>query len=118
MFQEMAGRLKQNLGTSNPDVRVVIVSDYAAGCAKTWKDLRRLSEGWAKQDYEGDAEFLLCENVYLSGKIPLDLIDLLPDLRIALIEEPATYLPKNAGMQVALADLAVMLDANCVSNPD
>lgn len=113
----MAGPLKQNLGTSTPDVSVVMVSDYDAGGAKTWNDLRRLLGAVAKQDYEGDTEFLLCENVNLSGKILLDLIEFLPGLRIALIEEPASYLLKNAGMEVALTDLAVILDADSVPDP-
>lgn len=110
--------MKQILGTSNPDVSVVIVSDYAAGGAKTWNDLRELFKALAKQDYEGDAEFLLCENANLNGKIPLDLIDLLPGLRIVLVEESASYELKNAGMWAARADLAVILDADCVPDTD
>ena len=101
-----------------PDVSVVIVSDYADGGAKTLNHLRRLFEALAKQDYEGDAEFLLCENVNLSGKTPLDLIALLPGVRIALIEESASSELKNAGMLTAQADLAVILDADCVPDPD
>ena len=38
-FQEMAGPLKQNLGTSNPNVSVVIISNCVAGGSKIWNDL-------------------------------------------------------------------------------
>ena len=37
---------------------------------------------------------------------------------MALIEDPSSYLLKNAGMPVALVDLAVMLDTDCVPEPD
>jgi hypothetical protein len=112
------GTMKPESKTMKPDVSVVIVSDYAAGGAKTWNDLRRLFNALSKQDYKGQAEFLLCENADLNGKIPLDLVDLLPGLRMVLVEESASYELKNAGMQAARADLAVILDADCVPDSD
>jgi len=84
--------MKPCSGKDQPDVSIVIVSDYAAGGEKTWNDLRRLFEAMAKQDYAGQVEFLLCENVNFSLK--------------------------NAGMQAARAGLAVILDADCVPDPD
>jgi cellulose synthase/poly-beta-1,6-N-acetylglucosamine synthase-like glycosyltransferase len=101
-----------------PDVSIVIVSDYAAGGAKTWNDLRRLFAAMAKQDYAGQAEFLFCENANFNGKILRDLIALLLGLRIVLVEESGSYELKNAGMHSALADLAVILDADCLPDPD
>ena len=63
--------------------------------------------------------YSLCENANFKEKIPQDLIDLLlPNLRIVLVEESASYELKNAGMQAARADLAVILDADCVPDPD
>lgn len=85
---------------------------------KTWNDLRRLFNALSKQDYKRQAEFWLCENADLNGKIPKDLVDLLPGLKMVMVEESASYELKNAGMQAARADLAVILDADCVPDPD
>ena len=57
---------------------MVIVPDYAAGGPKTRNDLRGLFKALAKQEYEGQVGFFLCENANLKEKIPLDFIDLLP----------------------------------------
>lgn len=101
-----------------PDVSVVIVSDYAAGGAKTWTDLRRMFKALAKQDYEGAVEYLLCENENFKEKVPQDLIEFLPAFKILPFEESGSYELKNAGMRAAQADLAVILDADCVPDPD
>jgi hypothetical protein len=68
----------------NPVVSVVIVSDYAAGKAETWDDLRTLLGALARQDFDGLVEFLLCECADLERQIPPDLTAILPTLKVIL----------------------------------
>lgn len=97
-----------------PEVSVVVVSDYDSGGEKSWADLRKTLRGLAEQDYEGEAEFLLCESAELAGKIPADLLQILPAQHVISSTCEDSYGLKNDGVKAATADLVAILDADCV----
>jgi glycosyltransferase involved in cell wall biosynthesis len=94
------------------------VSDYAAGAAKGWDDLRATLASLARQDYPGPVEFLLSESIEQAGSIPADLTSLLPSLRIVLSDARGSYALKNRGVAAATADIIAILDADCRVEPD
>ena len=97
-----------------PEISVVIVSDYAGGGEKSWKDLRNTLMALARQEGQVKAEWLLCENETSVGSMPDDIRRLLPDSKLVLSGEGGSYELKNAGFRAATADIVAMLDADCV----
>lgn len=49
---------------------VIVTSDYAAGEAKLWEDLRRALKTWAEQEGAPAEEFILVESSRFEGRIP------------------------------------------------
>ncbi|MEQ1627085.1 MAG: hypothetical protein ABL965_06810 [Nitrospira sp.] len=49
---------------------VIVTSDYAAGEAKSWEDLRRALKTWAEQEGAPAEEFILVESSRFEGRIP------------------------------------------------
>ena len=97
-----------------PEISVVIVSAYAGGGEKSWKDLRNILMALARQEGQVKAEWLLCENEASAGSMPADIRRLLPDSKLVLSGEGGSYELKNAGFRAATADIVAMLDADCV----
>jgi hypothetical protein len=96
---------------------VVIVSDYAAGSAKGWQDLRKILSALAAQD-EGEAvEFIYTERPDVAREIPEDLKTILPRFRIVLEPAPTSYGLRNAGIRAAVTPWVAMLDADCLPGP-
>ena len=95
------------------DVSVVVVSDYAGGDAKSWDDLRQTLTSLSRQDFQGQAEFILVEAAGFRDSIPADLARIIPGLRMVWSEATASYDMKNAGGAAASADIVAMLDADC-----
>lgn len=96
----------------------MIVSDYGGGSDKAWQDLRQTLAALALQDFEGTVEYVLMESRELKGRIPADLGDALPGLRLEFAPVAqgfgASYLLKNRGVARARAEFVAILDADCV----
>ena len=103
---------------ARPVVSVVLVSDYAAGAAKSWEDLRGTLTALAGQDFSEPTEFILSENAEYAGAIPDDLLAILPAMRIVSSQHEGSYALKNHGIAQASAEIAVILDADCSPAPD
>ena len=103
---------------NQPEISVVIVSDYAGGGEKSWKDLRSTLTALAQQDGEVSAEWLLCENKASARSMPDDIRGMLPNLKLVLSDEGGSYELKNAGFQAATSNCVAMLDADCVPAQD
>ena len=101
-----------------PEISVIIVSDYAGGGEKSWDDLRGTLTSLARQGATVRAEWLLCENNTCAGAMPSDLRTILPDLKVVLCESEESYELKNVGFRAATADIVAMLDADCVPASD
>ncbi|MBC7790338.1 MAG: glycosyltransferase [Anaerolineae bacterium] len=99
---------------AKPVVSVVIVSDYAGGEAKAWDDVRATLEAFARQDFGGEAEFLLSESSKLKSDIPAELRTILPTLKLIFSEPSTSYDLKNQGVQAAAADFVAIIDADCI----
>mgnify|MGYP001574370785 FL=1 len=99
---------------SRPDISVIVVSDYAAGAAQSWNDLRGTLTALAQQDGKVNAEWLLCENEASARSMPDDIRRMLPNLKLVLSDKGGSYELKNAGFRAATADIVAMLDADCV----
>jgi hypothetical protein len=107
-----------NSQSSTPAISVVIVSDYAAGDEGEWVDLRKSLAGLAAQDIEEPVEFIFCESDELRDRVPANLTDLLPGLKIIFADGSSSYALKNAGVEAASCELVATLDADCVPRPD
>ena len=103
---------------SNPAVSVLIVSDYAGGEAKSWNDLKAALAAFARQDFDEPVEFLVCERADIVRQMPLDIITLLPSLKIVSSTAASSYELKNEGVRAASADIVGVIDADCIPAPD
>lgn len=103
---------------NQPEISVVIVSDYAGGGEKSWKDLRSTLTALAQQDGKVNAEWLLCENKASARSMPDDIRGMLPNLNLVLSDEGGSYELKNAGFRAATSNCVAMLDADCVPARD
>ena len=103
---------------NQPEISVVIVSDYAGGGEKSWKDLRSTLTALAQQDGKVNAEWLLCENKASARSMPDDIRGMLPNLKLVLSDEGGSYELKNAGFRAATSNCVAMLDADCVPARD
>lgn len=103
---------------NQPEISVVIVSDYAGGGEKSWKDLRSALTALAQQDGKVNAEWLLCENKVSARSMPDDIRRMLPNLKLVLSDEGGSYELKNAGFRAATSNIVAMLDADCVPARD
>ena len=103
---------------NQPEISVVIVSDYAGGGEKSWKDLRSTLTALAQQGGTVSAEWLLCENKASARSMPEDIRRMLPNLKLVLSDERGSYELKNAGFRAATSNIVAMLDADCMPAPD
>jgi glycosyltransferase involved in cell wall biosynthesis len=95
---------------------IIIVIDYKAGGSEAWDNLRLTLKGLTQQDYREPVEFLLVEAD--DGKrVPDDLQQILPGLRVIRSAGRTSYDFKNAGTRAAASDFVVLLDADCVPQP-
>lgn len=95
---------------------IIIVIDYKAGGSEAWDNLRLTLKGLTQQDYREPVEFLLVEAD--DGKrVPDDLQQILPGLRVVRSAGRTSYDFKNAGARAAASDFVVLLDADCVPQP-
>jgi hypothetical protein len=96
-----------------PIVSVVVTSDYASGKDAGWDDLRSSLAGLARQDFDEPVEFLLAETAELAPRIPRDVLQILPALRVITVPATAASELKNAGARAASADIIAMIDGDC-----
>ncbi len=95
---------------------VVIVSDYSSGVDKSWHDMRAALRAWAQQDFDRPADFVLAESAAYEGKLPSDLFDILPKLRVEFSAARTSYGLKNHGVRAAQTPLVAIVDADCIPN--
>ena len=103
---------------NQPEISVVIVSDYAGGGEKSWKDLRGTLAALAQQDARVNAEWLLCENKACAESMPGDFCCILPNLKRVLSDAKGSYELKNTGVRAATSKIIAILDADCLPASD
>jgi hypothetical protein len=103
---------------AKPAVSVILVSDYAAGDASAWDEMRATLRALADQDFGEPVEVLLCETADQQSTIPDDVRRLVPDMQIVAGTRNHSYALANDGVRAARADLVALLDADCVPERD
>lgn len=98
-------------------VTVLIVSDYAGGQEKSWNDLRVALAAWREQDYQDSVDYVLVESSRDAERIPADLFEILPALRVETADADTSYELKNFGVARATTDIVAIVDADCVPTP-
>lgn len=93
---------------------VIVVSDYAAGEEKSWEDLRRALRAWLEQEGLPAEEFILVESSRFKGKIPSDLLGLIPNMTILYLDAESSYELKNRAVEAATGDWLAVVDADCI----
>ncbi len=97
-----------------PSVTVTVVSDYRGGEEKSWNDLHETLAALARQDFDEPIEFILLENQGDLERMPADLPDALPGVRVLGCDAKSSYEMKNIGAREASAELVAVLDADCI----
>ena len=103
---------------TGPVVSVLIVSDYVSSDESQWNQMRRILRAIAAQDFNEPVEVILVENEASAERMPADILQLLPALRIVTLASTSSYAMKNEGARQALAPLLAVLDADCEPAPD
>ena len=106
--------MSRDPGVQQTAVSVAIVSDYAAGGAKGWDDIRTAVGALAKQDFGEPAEFLLVESERFRSGLTPDVTSTLPGLKVHFVEDYASYALKNEAVRLASGDYVAILDADCI----
>jgi hypothetical protein len=96
-----------------PKVSVIVVCDYDSGEDKAWDELREVLAALARQDYEGPVEYLLMESSVFQDRVPADLTDILPTLKICFFDSQSSYALKNRGAEIAEGEILGVLDGDC-----
>lgn len=94
-----------------------MVSDYAAGGASAWADLRSTLRALAGQLPETELDVIVCEDERLAGDLPAEVLEASPGARLVRVPASGSYALKNAGAQAARAPLVAILDADCRPQP-
>ncbi|MBM3991403.1 MAG: glycosyltransferase [Planctomycetes bacterium] len=97
-----------------PNLSVILVADYAGGEAKSWEDLRRALRAWAAQNGPPPAEFILVESEHNRGRIPDDVLAIVPNMQVTYGNSDSSYFLKNQAAAASKGDWIALIDADCV----
>lgn len=92
---------------------VVVVSDYAAGGASAWADIRSTLRVLSGQLPGEELDVIVCEDERLAGDLPAYVLEACPGARLLRVPASGSYALKNAGARAARAPLVAILDADC-----
>jgi len=101
-----------------PIASIVVISDYKVGSSLAWDDLRATLRGLAAQNFAAPVEHIFLETVKHKDYIPQDLTKILPGLKIILSRQELQYALKSEAARVAQSDIVILLDGDCVPEPD
>lgn len=108
---------RQMAGEASGSLSVIVVSDYAAGEEKSWEDLRRSLQAWANQEGTPAEEFMLVESSRLKGRIPKDVAEMVPNMKILYADAESSYELKNLAAEAATGEWLAIVDADCIPQP-
>lgn len=101
----------------NPELSVILVSDYGSEGDGASLNFGRTLRALARQTFRGPVEYLLVEQDQTADRLPPDLLDLLPGARILRAPQAESFALKNAGVRAAQAPYIVILDGDCCPGP-
>ena len=103
---------------SEAAVTVVLIADFESGDDRGWNDLRVTLGALAGQDFRETMDVVLVETEDMRDRIPSDLFEILPSLRVAFVDANDSYDLRNAGIELAGTDFVVTLDGDCAPGPN
>ena len=95
------------------ELSVIAVADYAAGEEKSWEDMRRALRAWADQEGGPAEDFTLVESTRFKGRIPDDVLGLVPNMKVLYFDSESAYDLKNRAVGVTDSKWVVLADADC-----
>ena len=96
------------------NLSVIVVSDYAAGSEKSWEDIRRALLAWVDQEGHPAEELIFVESTRFEGRIPSDVLKIVPNMKTLYCHAESSYELKNRGVESATGDWLVIVDADCL----
>ena len=105
-------------GKVKPAATVVVISDYKVGSSLAWDDLRATLRALAEQNYSDSVEYVFLESERHKNDVPPDLSQILPGLKIMFSDQEVQYALKSEAARVAQANIVILLDGDCVPEPD
>ncbi len=97
-----------------PDFSVVLVSDYESGEELSWSQLRETLRILAEEPNAEGVEFIFAESRIYSNRLPSDIQNILPGLKIVWSDATTHYELKNEGARAASADVVGFVDVDCL----
>jgi hypothetical protein len=91
----------------------VIVSDFGER-EPSWDRLRSCLGALAEQQGIGRTEVVLCEMPSLFGRVPEDIREMLPNLRIVRCDTTDPHARKTVAVRQASGSIVAFLDADCL----
>lgn len=105
---------RQTTDATMAKLSVIVVSDYAAGEAKSWEDLRRALRAWAEQEGAPAEELILVESSRFQGRIPSDVVGMVSNMKVFHVDAESSYELKNRAVEAASGDWVAIVDADCI----
>lgn len=106
--------IQKNTTDKSPRLSVIVVSDYAAGSEKSWGGIRRALLAWADQEGHPAEEFILVESTRFEGRIPSDVVKIVPNMKILYIDAESSYELKNRAVESSTGDWLAIVDTDCL----
>lgn len=100
------------------NLSVIVVSDYGDPNQKSWRDERNVLHALTQQDIGEQFEVLLVDNVSLQHKVPPDLFNILPTLKIAFFDSCQSGQLINHALGQSSGNLVALIEADCIPAPD
>jgi hypothetical protein len=101
-------------GSVVPQLTVVVVTDYAAGEAKSWSDFEATLQALAAQDTSEPFRVLICESNRYEESFPAELLEICPHSEVVFSPVESSYGLKNVGAGQIETELVGLLDADCI----
>jgi len=104
------------MSRQKPAVSILVVSDYGGRTAEDWYYLRDTLGALGRQTFDEEIEVILIDSTPADQRMPPDLLDLVPSLKVMTGAEKTREL-LNKAVEAATADLVVLLDGDCAPAP-
>jgi len=110
--------MNDNIIKSKPcDLSVIVVSDYGNSVDKSWMDERNILQALAVQDIRQPFEVLLVENESIRDKVPSDLSEIVPNLKVVFFNSNRSSVLVNHAVSCTSGKLVAMMEADCIPDP-
>ncbi|MDY6785377.1 MAG: glycosyltransferase [Cyanobacteriota bacterium] len=103
--------------STDSTVSVVIASDFES-TEKSWQDERACLTSFKNQDFPEKFEIILAVNEAFKDKIPPDLCQIAPEVKIYCFPVQRSSELKDLGVQKAIGQFIAVVEADCIASPN